>query len=106
MSRMGLATERWVVGVARAHGRTRADSPWESAITSFPGVRKRLRIADSLPTEGPERSEYLPVTPWERMPVLLEQIGKRDLDVIDGDLGFGLCPMKREGVDAIVLVSL
>jgi len=43
------------------------------------------------------------VATWERLHDLLKQLGKRDLDIIDADLGFELC--RREGIEAIVLGS-
>jgi len=43
------------------------------------------------------------VVTWERMRDLLVQIGKKDVETIDRDLGFKLC--RREGVEAIVLGS-
>jgi tetratricopeptide (TPR) repeat protein len=50
-----------------------------------------------------EQSKYLSVTTWERMHDLLKQIGKEDIEDIDGELGFELCRM--EGVDGLVLGS-
>ncbi|TET73039.1 MAG: hypothetical protein E3J56_04575, partial [Candidatus Aminicenantes bacterium] len=40
---------------------------------------------------------------WERMRDILGQIGKKDVETIDRDMGFRLC--RREGVEAIVLGS-
>ena len=48
-----------------------------------------------------EQSKYLRVTTWERMHDLLEQLGKKDVHVIDRDLGFELC--QRDGIDVIAL---
>jgi tetratricopeptide (TPR) repeat protein len=50
-----------------------------------------------------EQSRYLSVMTWERMHDLLEQTGKEDTGVIDGELGFELCSM--DNVGAIVLGS-
>ena len=43
------------------------------------------------------------VVTWERMRDLLAQIGEKDVETVDRDLGFKLC--RREGVEAIVLGS-
>jgi tetratricopeptide (TPR) repeat protein len=43
------------------------------------------------------------VATWERMLDLLDQMGKKDVEVIDRDLGFDLCRM--EGIKAIVIGS-
>lgn len=43
------------------------------------------------------------VVTWERMSDLLEQMGKKDLETIDRNLGFKLC--RREGVESIILGS-
>ncbi|HSQ76551.1 MAG TPA: FlgO family outer membrane protein, partial [Bacteroidota bacterium] len=50
-----------------------------------------------------EQSRYLRVMTWERMRDLLNQMGKRDVGIIDKELGFELC--QREGVRAIVVGS-
>jgi serine/threonine protein kinase/tetratricopeptide (TPR) repeat protein len=50
-----------------------------------------------------EQTGDLYVVTWERMRDLLAQIGKKDVETIDSDLGFRLC--RREGVEAIVLGS-
>jgi len=50
-----------------------------------------------------EQSPYLRVTTWERMYDLLKQIGKRDIKVIDKDIGFELC--RLDGVDMVVTGS-
>ncbi len=50
-----------------------------------------------------EQTGDLYVVTWERMRDLLQQIGKKDVEAIDRDLGFKLC--RREGVEAIVLGS-
>jgi serine/threonine protein kinase/Tfp pilus assembly protein PilF len=50
-----------------------------------------------------EQSKYLRVTTWERMYDLLEQMGKKDVKIIDRDMGFELC--RIDGIDAIVLGS-
>jgi len=50
-----------------------------------------------------ERKGELYVATWERMLDLLEQMGKKDIEVIDRQLGFDLC--RREGIEAIVVGS-
>jgi serine/threonine protein kinase/Tfp pilus assembly protein PilF len=50
-----------------------------------------------------EQTGDLYVVTWERMRDLLKQIGKKDVETVDTDLGFELC--RREGVEAIVLGS-
>jgi serine/threonine protein kinase/Flp pilus assembly protein TadD len=50
-----------------------------------------------------ERESGLYVATWERMQDLLEQMGKKNVDVIDKPLGFELC--RREGIKTIVLGS-
>ncbi|NOR21852.1 MAG: tetratricopeptide repeat protein, partial [Candidatus Aminicenantes bacterium] len=50
-----------------------------------------------------EQTGDLYVVTWERMRDLLKQIGKKDAETVDRDLGFELC--RREGVEAIVLGS-
>lgn len=50
-----------------------------------------------------EQTGDLYVVTWERMRDLLKQIGKKDEETVDTDLGFKLC--RREGVEAIVLGS-
>jgi serine/threonine protein kinase/Flp pilus assembly protein TadD len=44
------------------------------------------------------------VVTWERMRDILKQMGKRDVEFIDSDLGFELC--LREGVEALVTGSI
>jgi serine/threonine protein kinase/Flp pilus assembly protein TadD len=50
-----------------------------------------------------ERRGGLYVATWERMLDLLEQMGRKDVQVIDRQLGFDLC--RREGIEAIVVGS-
>ncbi|MFC2160973.1 protein kinase, partial [Acidobacteriota bacterium] len=59
-------------------------------------------IPDLLITSLERRGElYVPT--WERMLDLIAQLGKKDVEVIDRDLGFDLCRM--EGIEAIVVGS-
>jgi len=50
-----------------------------------------------------EQSGDLYVATWERLDDILKQMGKKDVEVIDRDLGFQLC--RREGIETIVLGS-
>jgi serine/threonine protein kinase/Flp pilus assembly protein TadD len=50
-----------------------------------------------------ENTGFFYVATWERMDDLIKQLGKKDVEVIDKDLGFELC--QREGIEAIVLGS-
>jgi tetratricopeptide (TPR) repeat protein len=50
-----------------------------------------------------EQSKYLQVTTFERLHDLLRQMGKPDVETIDGDLGFELC--RQDNVEALVLGS-
>lgn len=50
-----------------------------------------------------EQTGDLYVVTWERMQDLLGQMGKKDVESVDRDLGFKLCRM--EGVEAVVLGS-
>jgi serine/threonine protein kinase len=61
------------------------------------------KVIPNLLITNLENTGYLYVVTWERMHDLLKQIGKRDMEIIDRDLGFELCRM--EGIEAIVLGS-
>jgi serine/threonine protein kinase/tetratricopeptide (TPR) repeat protein len=50
-----------------------------------------------------EQSKYLQVATFERLRDLLRQMGKTDVEIINGDLGFDLC--RQDGVEALVLGS-
>jgi serine/threonine protein kinase/tetratricopeptide (TPR) repeat protein len=50
-----------------------------------------------------EQTGLLYVATWERMLDLLQEMGKRDVQVVDRQLGFDLC--RREGIAAIVVGS-
>jgi len=66
--------------------------------TAFDHLRK---IIPNLLITNLEQSGYFQVTTWERMYDLLKQLGKKDTEFIDRDLGFELCQM--DGIDTIVL---
>jgi len=59
-------------------------------------------IPNLLITSLEQTGDHYVVT-WERMRDLLAQIGKKDVETIDSDLGFRLC--RREGIESIVLGS-
>jgi serine/threonine protein kinase/Tfp pilus assembly protein PilF len=61
------------------------------------------RVIPDLLITSLERESGLYVATWERMQDLLEQMGKKNVEVIDKPLGFELC--RREGIKAIVLGS-
>ncbi len=61
------------------------------------------KVIPNLLITNLENTGYLYVVTWERMHDLLKQIGKRDIEIIDRDLGFELCRM--EGIEAIILGS-
>jgi len=59
-------------------------------------------IPNLLITSLEQRGGFYVVT-WERMADLLAQMGEKDVQTIDRDLGFKLC--RKEGIKAIVLGS-
>ncbi len=59
------------------------------------------KVIPNLLITNLENTDLFYVVTWERMHDLLGQIGKKDVDIIDRDLGFELC--RREGVESIVL---
>ncbi len=50
-----------------------------------------------------ERTDELYVATWERMHDILKQMGQKEVENIDKDLGFELC--RREGIESIVTGS-
>jgi tetratricopeptide (TPR) repeat protein len=59
------------------------------------------KVIPNLLITNLENTGLLYVVTWERMRDILEQIGKKDVEIIDKDLGFEVC--RREGIEAIVL---
>jgi tetratricopeptide (TPR) repeat protein len=59
------------------------------------------KVIPNLLITNLENTGLLHVVTWERMRDILEQIGKKDLEIIDRDLGFEVC--RKEGIEAIVL---
>ncbi len=47
-----------------------------------------------------ENASYFRVISWERMRDILKQMGKKDVETIDSDLGFELC--RRAGIESLV----
>jgi TolB-like protein len=47
-----------------------------------------------------ENTGYFRVTPWERMLDILRQMGKKNIETIDSDLGFELC--RQAGIESLV----
>jgi len=86
-----------------------ASNPVPIAVISFvnqTGDHSFDYLQDAIPNlliTNLEQSKYLRVASWERLHDLLEQMGKKNVSLIDRDLGFELC--RREGINAIVLGS-
>jgi tetratricopeptide (TPR) repeat protein/tRNA A-37 threonylcarbamoyl transferase component Bud32 len=59
------------------------------------------KVIPNLLITNLENTGLLYVVTWERMHDLLKQIGKKDVETIDRDLGFDVC--RLEGIEAIVL---
>jgi len=59
------------------------------------------KVIPNLLITNLENTGLFHVVTWERMHDLLKQIGKNDVETIDGDLGFEVC--RLEGIRAIVL---
>jgi serine/threonine protein kinase/Flp pilus assembly protein TadD len=51
-----------------------------------------------------ENTGYFRVFPWERMRDILKQMGKKDVEIIDSDLGFALC--RQAGIESLVTGTL
>jgi serine/threonine protein kinase/tetratricopeptide (TPR) repeat protein len=96
--------------------------PWsQSHVVSAPIIENSIAVISFLNQTGDKDFDYLQraipdllitslerrgelyVATWERMLDLLDQMGKKDVEVIDRDLGFDLCRM--EGIKAIVIGS-
>ena len=96
--------------------------PWsQKAAVSAPKIENSIAVISFENRTGDEAFDYLQraipdllitslerrgelyVATWERMLDLLDQMGKKNVEVIDRDLGFDLC--RREGIEAIVIGS-
>jgi len=47
-----------------------------------------------------ENTGYFQVTTWERMRDILKQMGKKDVEIVDSDIGFDLC--RHAGIESLV----
>jgi serine/threonine protein kinase/tetratricopeptide (TPR) repeat protein len=96
--------------------------PWSSShVVSAPIIENSIAVISFVNQTGDKDFDYLQkaipdllitslerrgelyVATWERMLDLLDQMGKKDVEVIDRDLGFDLC--RKEGIQAIVIGS-
>jgi tetratricopeptide (TPR) repeat protein len=66
-------------------------------------IWSRRGISERLITNL-ENTGYFQVTTWERMRDILKQMGKKDIEYIDSDLGFELC--RRAGIESLVTGTL
>jgi tetratricopeptide (TPR) repeat protein len=62
------------------------------------------KIIPNLLITSLEQSGYFQVTTWSRMQDLLKQMGRKEAEFIDPDLGFELC--RLDSIDAIVIGSV
>jgi serine/threonine protein kinase/Tfp pilus assembly protein PilF len=62
------------------------------------------KVIPNLLITNLENSGLFYVLTWERMTDLLKQMGKKDVEFIDSDLGYALC--RREGIAYVVSGSL
>ncbi|UCE40894.1 MAG: protein kinase [Candidatus Aminicenantes bacterium] len=60
-----------------------------------------MKAIPSLLITNLEQTGDFYVATWERMRDLLSQMGQRDVEIIDSDLGFEIC--RREGIESIVV---
>ncbi len=72
-------------------------------MTGDPSYDYLCKAIPNLLITSLEQSRYLRVTTWERMNDLLKQLNRKDVDVIDKELGFELCSL--DGIDVIVTGS-
>jgi serine/threonine protein kinase/tetratricopeptide (TPR) repeat protein len=68
--------------------------------TSFDYLQKAIPV---LLITSLERNSGLYMATWERMLELIEQLGQKDIEVIDQKLGFELC--RLEGIETIIVGS-
>ena len=68
--------------------------------TSYDYLQKAI---PSLLISNVEQTGSVYVATWERMSDILKQLGKKDIKVIDADMGFSLC--RKEGIESIVTGS-
>ena len=71
--------------------------------TGDPKYDTMRKVIPSLLITNLENTGLFKVSTWERMRDVLGQMGRKDLEVVDGDAGFAFC--RREGVAFIVVGS-
>jgi serine/threonine protein kinase/tetratricopeptide (TPR) repeat protein len=71
--------------------------------TGDPGYDYLQKAIPNLLISDLEQTGGFYVATWERMHDLLSQMGQKDVDIIDTDLGFEIC--RREGIESIVTGS-
>ena len=71
--------------------------------TGDPGYNYLQKAIPNLLITNLERTGELYVATWERMHDILKQMGQKDVESIDRDLGFEIC--RREGIQSIVTGS-
>jgi len=90
-------------------GKAAAKIPGSVAVVAFenqtgdPKYDTLRKVIPSLLITNLENTGLFQVSTWERMRDVLGQIGRKDIDVVDGDAGFAFC--RREGVAFIVVGS-
>ena len=71
--------------------------------TGDPSYDYLQEVIPNLLITSLEQSKYLSVVTWERLHDLLVQMGKKDVQLIDKEIGFELC--QKDGIDTIVFGS-
>lgn len=90
-------------------GKAAAKVPGSVAVVAFenqtgdPKYDTMRKVIPSLLITNLENTGLFQVSTWERMRDVLGQMGRKDLEVVDGDAGFAFC--RREGVAFIVVGS-
>ncbi len=90
-------------------GRTAVKVPGSIAVVAFenqtgdPKYEPLRKVIPSLLITNLENTGFFQVSTWERMRDVLGQMGRKGMDVIDGEAGFDFC--HREGVAFIVVGS-
>jgi tetratricopeptide (TPR) repeat protein/TolB-like protein len=90
-------------------GKAAAKIPGSVAVVAFenqtgdPKYDTLRKVIPSLLITNLENTGLFQVSTWERMRDVLGQIGRKDIDVVDGEAGFAFC--RREGVAFIVVGS-
>jgi serine/threonine protein kinase/tetratricopeptide (TPR) repeat protein len=71
--------------------------------TGDPSYDYLQEVIPNLLITSLEQSKFLSVVTWERLHDLLDQMGKKDVKLIDKEIGFEVC--QKDGIDTIVLGS-